>query len=91
MTKPEQIQVIGSALRQYNKWVSRRFIFALSILCVVFLPYAVLDSENSGLSWKAIFVYVLGGLVFWIYLLWEINFAVHAAVLKHLGEDKAVM
>lgn len=91
MTKPEQIQVIGSALQQYNKWVGRRLILAFLILIVAFLPFPVFDTVRGELSWSTLVGYVLGGVVFWIYILWEINFPVYAAVSKHLSQDEAAV
>lgn len=83
MTKKDQNKVIAAALRQHSRWVGRRFYI---ILLMIFIGTVLLSLYDTRLGLPAWFlpIYVLGiGLMFYLYLLWEINGAIFEAVSKY--------
>jgi protein-S-isoprenylcysteine O-methyltransferase Ste14 len=83
MTKKDQNNIIAASLRKHSKWVGRRFYI---ILLMIFIGTVLLSLNDTRLGLPSWFlpIYVLSlGLMFYLYLLWEINGAIFESVSEY--------
>jgi peptidoglycan/LPS O-acetylase OafA/YrhL len=77
--------LVTAALRQHDRWAKWRFWGVLALLLTLSIGLAAFDEALQLPDWFAVAVALSGGLVFWVYLLWEINGPMHRAVQKYLA------
>lgn len=77
--------VVTEALRHYDPWAKWRF-YAVLLAVLVVLPLPAYFKDTWQLpEWTIWPVALYSGLVFYVYLLWEINGPMYRAVQKHLA------
>ncbi|HXJ20498.1 MAG TPA: hypothetical protein VMT03_09710 [Polyangia bacterium] len=80
-------RIVGEALKKYGRSTSRRFALVLvGLVATVFGIFSKTSSMTALSPWKVVAGAVLAGALFYVYLLWEINGPIRAAVEKYLAE-----
>lgn len=80
LSSPEQKYLLKVALNSHGKVVKFRFYIVLAILLFCGGAMGVLDSIINFSQSLSFLIPITLGVIFYIYLLWEINGAIHAAV-----------
>jgi hypothetical protein len=77
--------VVSAALRRHDRWANWRFWGVLGLLLMLSIGPAAFD-ESLQLPDRFVPAAALSaGLMFWAYLLWEINGPIYRAVQKYLA------
>jgi hypothetical protein len=83
----ERPAIVRAAVRRYGRPFSRRFLLALATLVGVVLTGVHYVRPRTVLDWRAWGVAVAAGLLFNVYLLWEINGTILAAVERYVAGE----
>ena len=86
MSKADQRQLITSAAREFDKGARFRFWAAAAILFVLPTVFAISSLAPAWLGARPWLAGVLGGLGFYIFLLWDINGPTLRAVKRHVAQ-----
>jgi drug/metabolite transporter (DMT)-like permease len=80
LNRKEKNERVANAVKRYNKWISMRFylVIATVFACAYFTPE--LEQHYFLPTWSEWAIFSLLALLFYAYLLWEINSAVFKAV-----------
>jgi hypothetical protein len=87
-SRKEKIKSLGEAIANEGKWIRRRFL--LVVICGIAFFYfleKILFSIESD-TWGSLIVPLIFGLLFYSYLLWEINGPIHSAVRSYIKRNK---
>jgi len=83
----ERKRVVALATKSQNPWIGRRFAVVLAVLALgsVILGFAMPELSNS----ETLVLAVVAGLVFYFYMLVEINGPIRRAVETHLSDARS--
>ncbi len=85
MAKKEQARLCTAALRKYDRWARLRFWLVVFMLLVsAALVGSLAPGEGLPAGLVAAEAGVAGGILFYGYLLWEINGPIYEAVTKFI-------
>jgi len=86
LSKPEQQRIVVDAIDQYAR--TTRWRFWIAILVVVASPFVPdsLPGDNGQTSWASLLFLGIGVVLFYVYLLWEINGPLFKAVQAYLAD-----
>jgi len=87
-SKGEQRNIVGTALRKHDRWLNKRLLFASCCLLGLVGGGVQLTQRYFAPAWVDWLIFVLAGLLFYAYILWEINGPVRRAVEKHVSEQR---
>lgn len=82
LTKKEQKLLVAAALRKHDKWPGRRFWCVVGAYWMTAIGLGGFDETLLLPDWFGLAALIFGGLLFYCYLLWEINGPIYAAVSK---------
>jgi hypothetical protein len=79
-------RIVRDALTKYGRNTSRRFLFVVALWFGATIT-SILRARRFALTdWKLWLIPVVGGLLFYAYLLWEINGPIRRAVEKVVAD-----
>lgn len=81
--KTERNKIVSDAIRAHNKWINIRFILVAAGLFIFLFSFSSLRSILALPEWMSLLAFPVSGVLFYAYLLWEINVAVFEAVSLH--------
>ncbi|HEY4373616.1 MAG TPA: hypothetical protein VGN52_16920 [Burkholderiales bacterium] len=84
--RTEQQRIVSEAMKRHARAVGWRFWAALPVIVALALGLAYLGARYRLPQWTTALEAVLVGLIFYGYLLWEINGPVHRAVQAYLAK-----
>ena len=90
LTKKDRNLLVSAALEKHDKWVGRRFSCIVGAFLMTAIGLAAFDETLRLPDWFGFVALVSFGLLFYCYLLWEINGPIYAAVSKFTAESVAV-
>jgi hypothetical protein len=85
----ERLAIVQAAVRKYGRGYSRRFLLAVALLLGLVITSVRRIAPRSLSDWRVWGVAVIGGTLFYLYLLWEINGPVRVAVERYVAEGKS--
>ncbi len=86
-TSSEQMQLLKISLKSHGKTMQFRFYIALTMVLFSCGIVGLMDGKFNFPSWLTFFAPIILGLIFYIYLIWEINGAVHVAVQNTIKQN----
>jgi len=86
-TKPAIRALITEALRRHDRWARWRFYGFMAALLVLVVAHAIYETRWNPAEWSGLAMALVAGLLFYLYMLWEINGPIHAAVMKYLATN----
>jgi hypothetical protein len=89
LTKKDRNLLVAAALRKHDKWVGRRFWCILGAFLITAIGLGTFEEALGLPDCFGLAKSVSFGLLFYCYLLWELNGAVYAAVSKFTAESVA--
>ena len=82
-------RIVGEALARYGRATNRRFFLACASWIGVIIAVATSSrAAHKPTEWRIWIVPAAVGVVFYLYLLWEINGPIRAAVERYVKERK---
>ena len=87
MSKADQRQLITRAGREFDKGSRLRFWAAVVVLFVLPTIFAVSSFAPAWLGARPCLAGILGGVGFYIFLLWDINGPTLRAVQRHVAQQ----
>ena len=84
--RAEQRDIVACALRHHSRGVAWRFWAALVLIVVLALGLAWVGVILRLPPWITLAEAVVVGLLFYVYLIWEINGPVHRAVQAYMAK-----
>ncbi len=87
-SKEEQRKIVATALRKHDRWINKRLLLASCSLLGLVGAGVQLSQKYSAFPRVDWLIFVVAGVLFYAYILWEINGPVRRAVEKHASEQK---
>ncbi|MGS2722078.1 hypothetical protein [Paraglaciecola aestuariivivens] len=91
VNRKERNKVVAEAVKANNKWVNVRFILAICVLFIFAISVAKLENTFELPGWTPWVIFPVFGILFYTYLLWEINGAVFDAVKEYTDKPNNQM
>ena len=83
----EQKQLLKISLKSHGKTVQFRFYIALTMVLIFGGMMGLMDGILNFPQWVSLFTPIILGVIFYLYLLWEINGAIHVAVQNMIKQN----
>lgn len=81
----ERRLVVAAAIREHNTWVGRRLVLAFVAMLITTVGVGFLPASMLVPEWAGTAVAVVDGVLFYLYLLWELNGPILRAVEQHVS------
>jgi len=83
----EKMQLLKISLKSHGKAMQFRFYIALTMVLFFGGIMGLMDGKLNFPPWLTFFSPIILGLIFYLYLLWEINGAIHVAVQNTIKQN----
>jgi hypothetical protein len=83
----ERVGIVRAAAAKHGRGYGARFLLAFATYAAAVLASARYIAPRSVWDWRVWAILVGGGVLFYGYLLWEINGPMRAAVERYLAEE----
>ena len=87
-SKAEQRKIVAAALRAHDRWLNKRLLLASCSLLGLVGGGVQLTQSYFAAGWIEWAIFLIAGLLFYAYVLWEINGPVLRAVGRYASERK---
>lgn len=85
LSSTDRRRTVAAALRSQNPWVARRLVIAFFLGAVIAGALSWFAPAWHLPDWSASAVALFDGLLFYAYMLWEVNGPIFLAVEKHVS------